>query len=65
MLTHAVSDSKPATVAFSHLALGAAIALRDCSLRRESTTAERRACRTLMRGEALRWRNPIRMVFGL
>lgn len=47
------------------LALNAAIALRDCSLRRDTTLAERLACRSLVRGEALRWRDPVRTVFGL
>lgn len=39
-------------------ALNAAIVLRDCSFREQSTAMERRACRHLMRERALRWRHP-------
>ena len=41
-------------------ALGSAIVLRDCSLRREISFATRRACRTLMRAQAIKWRLPPR-----
>jgi hypothetical protein len=39
-------------------ALQSAILLRDCSFRTQSSEPERRACRTLMRGQALKWRDP-------
>lgn len=39
-------------------ALQSAILLRDCSFRSQSSEAERRACRTVMRGQALKWRDP-------
>ncbi len=38
-------------------ALAAAITFRECSLRRETSSVTRRACRTLMRELAMRWRN--------
>jgi hypothetical protein len=57
--------SESATTLLRRTALNSATALRDCSLYRETTLAERLACRTLMRGEALRWRNPFRPAFGL
>lgn len=38
-------------------ALRSAIVLRDCSLRLQSSEEERRACRTLMRGQAQQWRH--------
>lgn len=41
-------------------ALNAAIIFRDCSFRMQSTADERRACRTLMREQALHWRQPDR-----
>lgn len=41
-------------------ALQSAILFRDCSFRTRSSKAEQRACRTLMRGQALKWRNPRR-----
>jgi len=37
-------------------ALRSAIVLRDCSFRARSGVEERRACRTLMREEAVNWR---------
>jgi hypothetical protein len=40
------------------MALRSAIVLRDCSFRTQSSATERRACRTLMRGQALAWRHP-------
>jgi hypothetical protein len=40
-------------------ALRSAIVLRDCSFRLRSTEAERRACRTVMRRQAMRWRDPL------
>jgi hypothetical protein len=39
-------------------ALRSAIVFRDCSFRKRSTDAERRACRTLMRDQAVKWRRP-------
>lgn len=36
--------------------LTAARVFRDCSLRQQSSAAERRACRTLMRQAAIKWR---------
>jgi len=41
--------------------LTAACVFRDCSLRLHSSLAERRACRTLMRQAALRWRGGLPM----
>ncbi|HVU35317.1 MAG TPA: hypothetical protein VHE61_17910 [Opitutaceae bacterium] len=62
-----VTDLKTGTAvaALRQTALNAALSLRDCSLRRDRPPAERLACRTLMRGEALRWRDPDRTLFGL
>ena len=40
-------------------ALGSAIVLRDCSLRREMSYPTRRACRSLMRTQAIKWRQPV------
>jgi hypothetical protein len=40
-------------------ALRSAMVLRDCSFRLRSTEAERRACRTVMRRQAMRWRDPL------
>jgi hypothetical protein len=37
-------------------ALRSAKLLRDCSLRKASTREEQRACRTLMREQAIRWK---------
>lgn len=37
-------------------ALQSAIVLRDCSLRRDTSAPTRRACRTLMREQAITWR---------
>jgi hypothetical protein len=39
------------------IALGAAIVLRDCSLRPPTMLPERRACRVLMREAAITWRH--------
>ena len=39
-------------------ALASAVALRDCSLRTETSLAMRRACRTVMREQAIKWRRP-------
>jgi hypothetical protein len=47
-------DSSPDEVRAN--ALGSAIVLRDCSLRREMSFPTRRACRTLMRAQAIKWR---------
>jgi hypothetical protein len=44
------------------VALSAAIALRDCSLREQATNEERRACRTLMREAAIGWRRSTRAI---
>jgi hypothetical protein len=41
--------------------LTAACVFRDCSLRRQSAPLERRACRTLMRQAALKWRRGLAM----
>lgn len=38
--------------------LQSAILLRDCSFRTQARPDERRACRRLMRGLAMRWRHP-------
>lgn len=48
----------PASEELSASALCSAIILRDCSFRPQSTAEERRACRTLMRGQAAKWRHP-------
>lgn len=40
-------------------ALGLAIVLRNCALRVETSAAGRRACRFLMRRQAIQWRHPI------
>ena len=45
-------------------ALGSAIVLRDCSLRREISFPTRHACRVLMRAQALKWRGPLPGVDG-
>jgi hypothetical protein len=47
-------DSSPVGVRAN--ALDSAIVLRDCSLRREMSFPTRRACRTLMRAQAIKWR---------
>ena len=39
-------------------ALAAAIVLRNCALSSQTSPAGRRACRTLMRDQALQWRRP-------
>ncbi len=39
-------------------ALASAIVLRDCSLRAPSSNPTRRACRILMREQAIKWRLP-------
>jgi hypothetical protein len=39
-------------------ALSSAVVLRDCSLRPETSFSTRRACRTLMREQAIKWRTP-------
>lgn len=39
-------------------ALGLAIVLRNCALRVETSAAGRRACRFLMRRQAIQWRQP-------
>lgn len=51
-------DSSPAAIRAN--ALGSAIVLRDCSLRRELSFPMRRACRDLMRAQAIKWRQPPR-----
>lgn len=40
-------------------ALASAVVLRDCSLRTETSTAVRRACRTVMREQAVKWRRAL------
>jgi DNA-binding ferritin-like protein len=50
------SDSSPGD--FRGQALASAIVLRDCSLRAEMSHPTRRACRTLMRTQAINWRRP-------
>lgn len=47
-------DSSPAAIRAT--ALGSAIVLRDCSLRAGMSYPTRRACRTLMRAQAIKWR---------
>ena len=42
-------------------ALTAAKVFRDCSLRTRATASERRACRTLMRQAAIKWRRHLAM----
>jgi hypothetical protein len=42
-------------------ALTTARVFRDCSLRKQSSLPERRACRTLMRQAALKWRHGLAM----
>lgn len=39
-------------------ALASAIMLRDCSLRAQTTNPTRRICRTMMRAQAIKWRQP-------
>jgi hypothetical protein len=39
-------------------ALASAVVLRDCSLRADLSYPTRRACRTLMRAQAGKWRHP-------
>ena len=41
--------------------LTAACVFRDCSLRRQTPILERRACRTLMRHAAIKWRQGLPM----
>lgn len=41
--------------------LTAACVFRDCSLRRQASPPERRACRTLMRQAAMKWRHGLAM----
>lgn len=41
--------------------LTAACVFRDCSLRDQATAVERRACRTLMRQAAIKWRHGLAM----
>ena len=41
--------------------LTAACVFRDCSLRKQSALSERRACRTLMRQAAIKWRRGLAM----
>ena len=41
--------------------LTAACVFRDCSLRIQSSPPERRACRTLMRQAAMKWRQGLEM----
>jgi hypothetical protein len=41
--------------------LTAACVFRDCSLRIQSSPVERRACRTLMRQAAIKWRGGLAM----
>jgi hypothetical protein len=41
--------------------LTAACVFRDCSLRLQSSPPERRACRTLMREAAIKWRQGLAM----
>ena len=36
--------------------LWSAVVLRDCSLRAQTSPATRRACRTVMREQAIKWR---------
>jgi hypothetical protein len=51
-----LDDCSPAEMRAN--ALGSAIMLRDWSLRTEMSRSTRRACRTLMRGQAIKWRQP-------
>jgi hypothetical protein len=37
-------------------ALASAVVLRDCSLRATVSSPTRRACRTMMRAQAIKWR---------
>jgi len=50
----------PAEAQRRAIALSAAVVLRDCSFRAQSTAGERRACRTLMREAAITWRHGTR-----
>lgn len=61
MITHSITDpsSDPASPQARSLALTAAVTLRDCSFRLQSSDLERKACRTLMREQALHWRRPV------
>lgn len=60
MIFRPLTDHPPPPTAaeLSASALRSAIILRDCSFRSQSTCEERRACRTLMRGQAAKWRHP-------
>jgi len=55
-------DASPVQVRAN--ALGAAIVLRDFSRRREISFPTRRACRTLMRAQAIMWRQQRRGLNG-
>jgi hypothetical protein len=48
------NDDSPAEA--RNKALDSAIVLRDCSLRPQTSHATRRACRTVMREQAITWR---------
>ena len=54
-------DAPPAMAAAKGpaVALGAAVALRDLSLREYSTVSEQHACRALMREAAFAWRHAL------
>lgn len=62
MKYHDPNDCSPDEVRAT--ALGSAIVLRDCSLRREMSFTTRRACRDLMRGQAIKWRETFRGLQG-
>ena len=49
-------DSSPEGV--REHALAFAVVLRDCSLRPHMSYPTRRACRTVMRAQAIKWRQP-------
>ena len=59
MIFRALAKRQPSTPEVLRAsALRSALILRDCSFRAQSSIAERRACRILMRQRAAQWRHP-------
>ena len=59
ILSTSIQLPGPAVAERCSLSLATAIVLRDCSLRKQSSPGERRACRTLMRQGAMKWRHGV------
>jgi hypothetical protein len=59
MIFHPLAPPSPAPTPaeIRQHAFRSAIVLRDCSLRRQTTPPERKACRLLMRQAAQHWRS--------